>query len=42
MVAEGGTSYEHAVTLARSKTLTGPYETDPGAPMLTSHHKPDL
>ncbi|WP_042166630.1 glycoside hydrolase family 43 protein [Paenibacillus gorillae] len=42
MVAEGGTSYEHAVTLARSKTIDGPYETDPEAPMLTSYHNPEL
>ncbi|RXZ79695.1 glycoside hydrolase family 43 protein [Paenibacillaceae bacterium] len=42
MTAEGGTSYEHAVTLARSRTLTGSYETDPLAPMLTASGKPEL
>ncbi|OBZ17463.1 glycoside hydrolase family 43 protein [Bacillus sp. FJAT-26390] len=42
MVAEGGTSYEHAVTVARSKELIGPYETDPLGPMLTAYHQPDL
>ncbi|OXS54499.1 glycoside hydrolase 43 family protein [Cohnella sp. CIP 111063] len=42
MVAEGGTSYEHAVTTARSRTLEGPYETDPRGPMLTSRHAPEL
>lgn len=37
MTAEGGTSYEHAVTMARSRSLEGPYEVDPQNPMLTSH-----
>lgn len=36
MVAEGGTGYNHAVTVARSRTLTGPYEVDPKYPILTS------
>ena len=27
--AEGGTGYDHAVTLARSRAITGPYETHP-------------
>lgn len=36
MVAEGGTSYGHAVTLARSRELTGPYELHPQTPLLTS------
>ncbi|HJB28688.1 MAG TPA: glycoside hydrolase family 43 protein [Candidatus Blautia faecavium] len=36
MCAEGGTSYEHAVTVARSRNIDGPYETDPQNPMLTS------
>lgn len=34
MLAEGGTSYNHAVTMIRSKSLTGPYEVDPQNPML--------
>jgi len=38
MTAEGGTSYEHAVTLARSRTIDGPYEIDPQNPMLTAHN----
>jgi xylan 1,4-beta-xylosidase len=41
LTAEGGTSYEHAVTMARSRNLTGPYEPDPGNPILTSHDKPN-
>lgn len=36
MVAEGGTGYGHCVTMARSKHILGPYETDPMNPMLTS------
>lgn len=42
MTAEGGTSYEHAVTLARSKTLDGPYEVHPDNPLLTAWHHPDI
>lgn len=36
MVAEGGTTLEHAVTLARSRKITGPYEIHPANPILTS------
>lgn len=36
LLAEGGTSYDHAVTLARSSSIFGPYEIDPRAPLLTS------
>lgn len=42
MVAEGGTRWNHAVTVARSKSLFGPYEVDPQNPMLTSKDKPHL
>lgn len=42
MTAEGGTSYGHAVTMARSRTLTGPYEVDPENPILTSSADPNL
>jgi len=42
MVAEGGTGYDHQVTMARSRVLTGPYETDPDGPMLTARHDADL
>ena len=41
MVAEGGTGYGHAVTMARSKNIDGPYEIDPGNPMLTSVGNPN-
>jgi xylan 1,4-beta-xylosidase len=36
LTAEGGTSYGHAVTLARSRAITGPYEVCPKSPILTS------
>jgi xylan 1,4-beta-xylosidase len=39
MTAEGGTFYEHAVTLARSRKIDGPYETLPGNPLLTAHRQ---
>ncbi|MGL1892509.1 MAG: glycoside hydrolase family 43 protein [Spirochaetaceae bacterium] len=34
IVAEGGTSYEHCVTMARSKNIDGPYEVHPQNPIL--------
>ena len=36
LMAEGGTGYEHMVTMARSRSIWGPYEEDPGNPVLTS------
>lgn len=41
IAAEGGTSYGHAVTVARSKSLAGPFETDPQNPMLTARDAPN-
>ncbi len=38
MIAEGGTEYHHAVTIARSKNLFGPYEGNPANPILTHRH----
>ena len=38
LTAEGGTKFEHAATIARSKSLTGPYEVHPQNPLLTSWH----
>ncbi len=38
LVAEGGTAHHHAVTIARSKNITGPYETNRGNPILTHRH----
>lgn len=39
MVAEGGTSYEHAESIARSKNILGPYEDHPKNPIITSYKK---
>ncbi|WP_299839454.1 glycoside hydrolase family 43 protein [uncultured Jannaschia sp.] len=36
LTAEGGTGYDHAVTMAQSRDLFGPYETDPAKHVLTS------
>ncbi len=36
MLAEGGTGVNHAVTVARSRDIAGPYKVDPQYPMLTS------
>jgi len=38
MIAEGGTGHHHAVTIARSHRVTGPYEANPGNPILTHRH----
>ena len=40
LVAEGGTFYRHAVSIARSRSITGPYELSPHHPLLTSNGKP--
>ncbi len=42
MTAEGGTGYDHVVTMARSKDIYGPYELDPGNPVLTSRNDSTL
>ena len=42
LTAEGGTGLKHAVTLARSRTLLGPYEVHPQNPVLTSWPDPTL
>ncbi|KAI0103991.1 glycosyl hydrolase [Nemania sp. FL0031] len=36
LVAEGGTGLNHMVTMARSKSLHGPYEANPANPVLTN------
>ena len=48
MCAEGGTGYNHCVTMGRSKNVWGPYERDPKNPIVTSspnesneRHDPD-
>jgi xylan 1,4-beta-xylosidase len=40
LTAEGGTSYNHCVSVARSKNLFGPYEVDPNNPILTTRGTP--
>ncbi len=39
--AEGGTGYEHAVTIARSRDIAGPYELHPETFLLTSKDAPE-
>lgn len=41
IMAEGGTGSGHAVTIARSKSVTGPYELDPHYPMMTASQHPE-
>jgi len=41
ITAEGGTGWNHAATLARSRSLLGPYELHPDGPLLTSRDRPD-
>jgi beta-xylosidase len=36
MIAEGGTAEDHAVTMARAKNITGPYQPSPHNPHLTN------
>ena len=42
LTAEGGTGWNHAVTMARSRNLTGPYALHPDVHILTSKHRPDV
>jgi xylan 1,4-beta-xylosidase len=39
VVAEGGTSYDHSVVVARSRKATGPFESCPRNPVLTHRHR---
>lgn len=41
ITAEGGTAFGHAVTMARSRNLTGPYELHPDTYVLSARHRPD-
>lgn len=41
IVAEGGTSYEHCMTMLRAKNLTGPYELHPQTPFITAKYNPE-
>ncbi len=38
LIAEGGTAHHHAVTVARSEVVTGPYEANRANPILTHRH----
>ena len=40
ITAEGGTGYDHVVTLARSRVIDGPYELHPNRHLLTSKDAP--
>jgi xylan 1,4-beta-xylosidase len=40
LTAEGGTGYDHAATLARSRDIWGPYEVHPQNPILSSANAP--
>lgn len=42
ITAEGGTEYNHSVTVARSRNIKGPYEVHPSNPILTSSDNPNL
>jgi xylan 1,4-beta-xylosidase len=41
ITAEGGTQWNHAVTMARSRNLLGPYELHPDTYILSSRDRPD-
>jgi xylan 1,4-beta-xylosidase len=40
ITAEGGTGWGHAVTMARSRSLTGPYELHPDKYIITARDRP--
>lgn len=40
MLAEGGTGWNHGISMARSRHVTGPYELDPQEAVLTTRHTP--
>jgi alpha-N-arabinofuranosidase len=42
MIAEGGTSYDHGITVARSKSPFGPFEAHKGNPILSHKNHPEL
>ena len=42
LVAEGGTGWNHAALLARSRCLEGPYTVCPHGPLVTSRGRPDI
>ncbi|MEO5914389.1 MAG: glycoside hydrolase family 43 protein [Luteolibacter sp.] len=38
MLAEGGTGWNHGISMARSRNLLGPYELDPQPSVITTRH----
>lgn len=42
MLAEGGTGWNHGISMARAKSVTGPYELDPQGSVLTSRDDESL
>jgi xylan 1,4-beta-xylosidase len=42
MLAEGGTGWNHGISMARARAITGPYELDPQLALLTSRDDPGL
>jgi xylan 1,4-beta-xylosidase len=42
MLAEGGTGWNHGISMARSRSVTGPYELDPQPLVLTSRDDVNL
>jgi xylan 1,4-beta-xylosidase len=42
LTAEGGTGWGHAVTMARARTLDGPYELHPDVHVLSARNRPDV
>jgi len=42
MLAEGGTGWNHGISMARARNLVGPYEIDPQASVLTSRDDSSL
>jgi len=41
MMAEGGTGWNHGISMARARSITGPYELDPQEAVLTTRANPE-
>jgi xylan 1,4-beta-xylosidase len=41
LLAEGGTGWNHGISMARARSITGPYELDPQPSVLTTRDAPD-
>jgi xylan 1,4-beta-xylosidase len=42
MLAEGGTGWNHGISMARARSLLGPYEVDPAGSVMTSRNDESL